>query len=253
MPIKFRCPNPSVTSDDRDVRREATTLLRQLNGNDRGTQLTLTLAALKGPDSGERDRALQDLGRSPAVEASRDEVLAGALPLLKAVEASTRRWALKVVEVWGTAEQVPTLIEAADDPDRGARAMAIAALGKIRRPQSALAIARMIENPATRREAADALVAMKFKDDEVEARVFKSLASTDAATRLAACQVLRAIGNVASVPALKKASADERRNVATAAARAALTAIDPEAKPDVPPAMPKARGASQEILRPGRP
>jgi HEAT repeat protein len=195
-----------LTSDDRDVRREATNLLRQFGGNDPGTRLSLALASLNSPDNVERDRALQDLGRSPAVEASRDEVLAAVLPLLKAPEPSTRRWALKVVETWGAAEQVPALVDALDDTDRNVKVMAVAALGKIPDQRSALALAGLLETAEVRREATNALVAMKPRDKEVEAEVIKALGSPDAATRQSACQVLRVIGTAASIPALRRAT-----------------------------------------------
>jgi HEAT repeat protein len=79
---------------------------------------------------------------------------------------------------------------------------------------------------------------MKPRDKEVEAEVIKALGSPDAATRQSACQVLRVIGTAASIPALRRATGDERRNVATAA-RAALTAIDSAANPEAPAEKPK--------------
>jgi HEAT repeat protein len=227
-----------LESDDPATRREASNLLRQLGGNNQATQMTLALAALKSPDASERERALQGLSQTPAVEGSRGDVLAAVEPLLKDPQPSARRWALKVVETWGTAEQSPWLVGALDDPDRTVKAAALAAIRKIRDPNSALELARRLTVADQRKQAADTLVAMKLKDDQLEAEVLRALESPDATTRQSACQVLRAIGTEASIPALKRAATDKVRNVATAA-RTALTAIDPSATPDPSPDTPK--------------
>ena len=179
----------------------------------------------------------------PAIEASRDDVLAAIQPLLKDANASTRTNALKVVETWGTTEQVvPALIEALDDPDRNVKLAAIAALRKTSDPRAALPLARLVSSkePGVRQKAVDALIAMKPKDDEVEAEVIKALEGTEARSRLAACEVLQVIGTQASIPALKKAAAGTNKTLASAAL-AALTAIDPSAKPDAPTDMPKSK------------
>jgi HEAT repeat protein len=202
--------------------------------------MTLALAALKSPEASERDRALQRLGLMPAVETSRSEVLAAVEPLLKDPQPSTRRSALKVVETWGTAEQSPWLIGALDDPDRTVKTAAFAAIRKVGDPESALELARRITVPEQRRQAADALIAMKPKDVRVEAEVVRALNSPDPSTRQSACQVLRTIGTNSSIPALKRAAADQVRTVA-AAARSALAAIDPSATPDPSSEMPKSK------------
>ena len=229
-----------LASDDQATRRTASDLLRQLGGNDQATQMTLALAALKSPNASERDRALQGLGQTPAVEDSRSEVLAAIEPLLKDPQPSTRRSALKVVETWGTAEQSPWLVDALDDPDRTVKTAAFAAIRKVPDPKSALELARRLTVDAQRKQAADTLIAMKLKDEQVEAEVLQALDSPDAATRQSACLVLRAIGTEASIPALKRAATDNVRTVA-AAARSALTAIDPSATPDASPDTPKSK------------
>lgn len=229
-----------VTTADADTRREVASLLRQMGSNDRGTDLSLTLAALKSPNNTERDLALQKLAGTPVVEASRGEVLAAVVPLVKALEASIRRWALKVVDVWGTDEQVPVLADALDDTDRNLQVMAVTALAKRSDPGAALALAKVLGVPELRRRVTDALIALKPTDDQIEAEVRNALESPDANTRQAACQVLKEIGTDASVPALKKLLGDQRRNVANAAA-AALTAIDPSIKLQTPSMPAKAK------------
>jgi HEAT repeat protein len=229
-----------LVSEDPAARREASSLIREFGGNTQATKMTLILAALKGPDASERERALQELGQTPASEGSRGDVLAAVEPLLKDSQPAARRWAVKVVETWGTAEQSPWLVGALDDPDRTVKAAAFAAIRKAPNPKSALELARRLTVADQRKQAADTLVAMKLKDEQVEIEVLQALDSPDAATRQSACQVLRAIGTEASIPALKKAATDKVRNVATAA-RSALTAIDPSATPDASPDMPKSK------------
>jgi HEAT repeat protein len=235
-----------LAGDDAELRRVAGELLLRITGNDRRTALTLSLAALNSGDGAGRLRALADLGRGPADDGNRGEVLAAVLPLLKDPDPVTRRRALKALESWVTPEQVPTLVEVLEDPDRGVRAAAVAALGKVPDRRSALALAPLLRNAELRRPAAAALEALKLKDPEVEAEVLKALESPDAADRQAACRVLRVIGTEASVPALKRAAADAQRYVATAA-RAALSAIDPSATPAARPApAPRAKGAARK-------
>jgi HEAT repeat protein/uncharacterized membrane protein len=237
-----------VASEDRQLRGQARGTLRGIAGNDRGLQVAVALATLKSPDVLERQYALGDLGRMPTIEASRDGVLAAIQPLLKDANASTRSDALKVVEAWGTAEQVtPALIEALNDPDRSVKLAAITALRKAPDPRLALPLARLIasKEAGVRQKAVEALIAMKPKDDEVEAEVIKALEGTDARSRVAACEVLQVIGTQASIPALKKAAAGTNKTLASAAL-GALTAIDPSAKPDAPPEMPKSKTAPRK-------
>jgi HEAT repeat protein len=234
-----------LTHEDRDTRLAAASLLRQFGGDGRDTQLALALAALKSPVDGERQRALQDLGRAAVVDESRDEVLAATLPLLKDPDAATRRRAFTVIRTWGAAEQVPAFIDALDDPDRNVRAMAVAALRKVADQRSALALAQRLATPELRTAAAEALVAMKPQDAEVEAEVLKALDSPDTASRLAACQVLRVVGTAASVPALRRAAGDEQRGVARAA-RTALAAIDPSGMPAAQPPRSMPRGPARK-------
>lgn len=110
---------------------------------------------------------------------------------------------------------------------------AVAALGKTPDRQSALAIARLLTDPAGRTSAADLLKVMKLRDREVEAEVRKALGSDDPATRETACRVLEVLGTATSVPALKRAAADPQRNVAAAASKA-LGAITTPAKSRTP-------------------
>jgi HEAT repeat protein len=222
------------------TRREASDLIKQLGGNDQATQMTVTLAALKSPDASERGRALQGLSKTPAVEGSRSDVLAAVEPLLKDPLPSTRRSALKVVETWGTAEQSPWLVAALDDPDRTVKAAALAAIRKLADPKAALELARRLTVDAQRKQAADALIAMKLKDEQVEAEVLQALESPNPDTRQSACQVLRVIGTEASIPALKKAATDKTPKVASAA-KLALAIIDPSATPDASPDTPKSK------------
>jgi HEAT repeat protein len=234
-----------LTNDDRDARREAARLLKEIGGNDRGMQLSLALGMLKSPDNWDRDRALEDLAKLPVVDASRAEVLAAASPLINADESSNRGNAITAVAAWGTAEQVPAPIEALDDPDRNVRVIAGASLRKIPDPRSALALVRLLSVGPMRKEAVAALVAMKLKDESVEAEVLKAMEGPDWPMRQAACQVLKAIGTAASVPALKKATGDDNQDVARAA-RAALKAIDPSARPDPPSDMPKPKAPARK-------
>lgn len=234
-----------LTNRDRDVRHVAADLLREIQGSDGSTLMTLWLAALRSPDRDERSNALENLGRTPPVAGARRTVLAAAVPMLKDPEPDIRRRALKVIETWGAAGQVPALLDLLDDPDKDVQKEAVAALGKIRDPRAALGLARQLESPELRRPATDALVAMKVRDEQVEAEVLKALDNSDPSVRQAACQVLRAIGTEASVPALRKALTDENRSVA-AAARAALNAIDPAGKAAAPPPKTKARKGTRK-------
>jgi hypothetical protein len=227
----------------------------RLGSPESGTDLKPALDALKGSETRECQRALEDLARRAADDAFRETVLAAVLPLVNDPEPSIRRGALKVVQTWGTAEHGPLFLDALDDSDRGVQSVAVTALRKQADGPSALALARRLTDPRLRVMAANALLAMKpQKDPALEAEVLKALESSHPATRQAACLVLRVIGTEASVPALKEAAVDEQRGVSSAA-RSTLKAIDPAALSELPPVKSRSRSLprSKKARPPVRP
>ena len=129
---------------------------------------------------------------------------------------SPRTQAVRVLAVWGTAEEVPYLLRLLDDSDRGVQDAAIRALGKLKDARAADVLALRL-NSHLRGAAGEAL---KEIGAAAEGVVREQLNSTDKYARVEAIKVLKVIGTKASEKDLIELANDYDQDVAVAAREA---------------------------------
>jgi HEAT repeat protein len=120
---------------------------------------------------------------------------------------------------WGTKDDVPKLVKLLDQLDSLIRMAAIEALGKIKDPASAEALAPLLANQSDQHNAARALEAL---GEIAEPAVIKMLHHADKQVRYHACKTLGKVGGKRSVAAIKKQLRAERDNFARLGAEGAL-------------------------------
>jgi HEAT repeat protein len=131
-----------------------------------------------------------------------------------------RQGALKVLSTWGTKDTAPAFIEFLGDKcEPGTRHMAHAALGALKDPRGAPAVARWagIDVPV-------AMNALNEMGPVAEDTVIELLNHERADIRIAACRILKSWGTRKAIPALTAALQRDRLNLEMEA-RDALTAI----------------------------
>jgi hypothetical protein len=135
--------------------------------------------------------------------------------------AQTRRSVIQALGVWGTANEVPTLIDCLNDTDFGNRGETLRIIGRFRDERTLAPVSRCFAESITRMDAGQA-----FRDmgSMAEKEVLTLLKSDDVFWRLDVINILKDIGTEASVPALQGLLAAD--NVHTnQAAKDALAAI----------------------------
>jgi serine/threonine protein kinase len=132
-----------------------------------------------------------------------------------------RQAAVAALGVWGTAKEVPALVQALEHPDVFTRREALKVIGRFRDPQTLDPVIRCFREFRTR---ADADMALRELGAMAEKDVLALLKEHDVFLKKAAIQVLTDIGSEASVPALQQAAASGNIHLAPSAQQA-LTAI----------------------------
>lgn len=150
----------------------------------------------------------------------RSDVALALNPLLASKDLSVRRAAAAAACVWGTQENVATLLQLIDaEPDDVARTDAMIALAQVGDERVAESLARHLKK--NREDAAAALAAM---GPVAEKAVVVYVKDSDPLVRAEACQILNFIGTQSSVPIVRAATRDKDARVASAA-QAALKSI----------------------------
>jgi hypothetical protein len=215
-----------ATSPRQDAVAKRATRPRQEAGETAGApkanDLTAIVGDLTSNDEGVRRRALDRLARLTPDPSHHDEVTTALSPSLVHSLAAVRASAVKALGVWANPDDVPALIVALDDQDRGVRRAAIHALGQIKDARAAKGVARQLAD----RDVGvhnDAVRALRQIGSIAEAEVLKYVKSPDLRTRERACQVLQTIGTQDSVRELTKAASANSQ--VGRSAQAALKAI----------------------------
>jgi HEAT repeat protein len=162
-----------------------------------------------------------ELERMTPVPARQAQVVSALKAVIEGPEPFAPRAACtRALGVWGGREEARYILTLVEDRDNGVRASAMLTLGKLKDARAAEPIARRLANPADRRWAGRAL---KDLGSAAESAVRARLRHPDAAVRIEACHVLKAIGTSASHAALKETLTDPN----TAVAQAARDALPP--------------------------
>jgi HEAT repeat protein len=178
------------------------------------------LADLRGADDNKRWAAVDKLGKAKATT-RREEVAKALDPLLLDKNNFRRTSCLTALAVWGTKDNVPSLLPILSEKDGWVRTAAVKALGEIGDERAAEPIAKLLTEWFGRAEASKALQKIGSKAEKF---VVGHLEHADFAVRAEACRILAVIGTRQSKPPLDKASGDSNPLVAAEAKRAAKAA-----------------------------
>jgi hypothetical protein len=163
-----------------------------------------TLVGLDQADDAARANAAGDLSRMQPKEDRRAEVAAKLAGLVDDPHQGVRVDAVKALGVWGSREDVPTLLRALDHEDGLTRRAAAAALRRFRDERAVPALVRHLKDAQCTGESVAALVAV---GPAVEKSVIPLLSSKDTFEVAAAIDVLKEVGTADCVPALQKIAA----------------------------------------------
>jgi predicted Zn finger-like uncharacterized protein len=179
-------------------------------------EVTQVLADLK---SGDRNRCRSALnlliGSKPTIR--RDEVAKALIVVLEQSDVFTRKPCLEATGIWGTNENVSSLLGLLDDKSALVRWDVMSALGKIGDDRASDPIAKRL---ATLQDRAHASKALQSMGSKAENAVQSYLTHADASVRVEACKILKEIGTRASSAALAVAANDKNRRVQTEAKQA---------------------------------
>ena len=175
------------------------------------------LTDLKAKDVFKVRAAADQLAKAIPIEARRAQVAAALEPLLTDRDHWIPISAAKGLGAWGSKANVPALIAALNERDVFLRAAAMAALGNLKDPRAAEAIAKTFLDFASRRDAGNALRAMGAMAEPV---VIPLLNDRDWGVQLEACKVLGDIGTAASLKPLQSLPPNTNRLVTTEAEKA---------------------------------
>lgn len=173
------------------------------------------VADLKVADGQRRRSAANELAKVAPDEAHRAEVVAALIALFADSDQFVRLDVAKALRVWGTAEQVDTWIGLLDDEAFVVRWEALAALGDLKDPRGAEAVAGRLW--VDKIKANESLLAM---GPAAEPAVLDVMSNPEWSVRMDACKILGEIGTEASRSKLKKAARDSNGLVRMAAAEA---------------------------------
>lgn len=170
--------------------------------------------------------AADRLAKAVPIEARREEVSTRLELLLKERDANTRTSGAKALKVWGTSKNVATLVAMLKDDNTFAKSAAFEALGGIKDPKGAEAVAALFPDFFARRPATDSLKAMGAM---AEKPVLALLKHQDWRVRSEVCKLLAEIGTKESLADLKTALSDSNPLVPKEAEKA-IKAIEERVK-----------------------
>ncbi len=167
--------------------------------------------------------ALGALSAMKPIEPRREEVAGILQPWLTNSNSSLQTSAVQAIGVWGTKQNVPTLLKLLESQDTSLRLYTIQALGKIPDERGVEALVELVKDPSDRFRAANALRGM---GSVAEDKVIELLEHEDYQVRSQACHVLGEIGGPKSVAALKKQLESDTHHWSRAAAEIALRKLE---------------------------
>jgi S1-C subfamily serine protease len=199
-----------AVTENTDLAKKNTDLTKQ-NADSVKARLDILLADLNAAEKnwGKCFRALEELSILKPIDDRRDETARTLDNYLAEKNYSARLSALRAVRVWGTPQNVPSLIRLLSPSESDAiRQRAIEALGSLGDPRAADPLAQRLADPTDRASAVQALCALGAPAEDA---VLAMLADKDADVFDAACKVLAEIGGLKAIAALKQPATTEAR------------------------------------------
>jgi hypothetical protein len=180
--------------------------------------VTRSLLQLESDDIGRKKEAINRLGRIRPNERL-EEVVGLLIPLLDHDDGFLVNDVVQTLAVWRSPAAVPKLIERTSDNRFFVRKQAIKALGKYKDPRAAEPIADRLHE-----DGFEAEEALKEMGSIAEPALIARLQNPDSGTRRRACTILKDIGGLETLKAMRSIPADPDFGVRVAA-QAAMKAI----------------------------
>jgi hypothetical protein len=180
-------------------------------------QMSKALEDIKSTNFFTARNAADKLGKAIPIEVRRAEVAAGLEQLATADNAMLRSEAAKALKTWATPKSAATLLVLLKDQNIFARNHAMEALGVLKDPQAAEALAALVPELRSRMAASAALKTMGPAGQKA---VVPLLKHQDWVVRLEAVRILAASADRDALPAVQAAASDSNRLVANEAAKA---------------------------------
>ena len=159
-------------------------------------ELNAAVTDLRSPNEYHRCKAALLLAQSKPSEVARAGVAAALEPLMSDRDTFTRKVGAQAIGVWGGPGHVDRLVELVGDKEYKVRWAALLSLGRLGDRRGLAAVAARLDHEGDRQKAVEAL--QEF-GAAAEAAVVPSLRAAAAATRAAACDVLKAVGTSATL------------------------------------------------------
>lgn len=166
-------------------------------------ELEKLLKDLKSPDTHVINTAADRLAKATVDSSNAATVSKALAKLLRHSDGWVQKSAANALTVWATPEAEDALIKAIQLEDVFVRGPAIKALGKLKSPKAAQAVASKMYEPNTRH---DAIAALKAMGPVAEDATISLLKDRDSWVRAEACAVLQEIGGKKSLKALRALS-----------------------------------------------
>lgn len=161
--------------------------------------LEKAIADLKSGEWFRQRGALESLARLEPKDDKREEVITLLIVAAKEKDGHNHKVAVEALAKWGTAKEIPILIEMLEDKDGGAREAAIAALGKSKDERAAEPLAKLLGDFFVRSKASNALQEL---GPAAEKATLPYLNDREGWTREVAMDVIKGVATKESVPTL---------------------------------------------------
>jgi hypothetical protein len=205
---------------DAAVREEVNKLLAEYK-TDEAILVPIAVMDLQSTNNGIRLVAAERLAKLKPIEAHRADVIEAVKAFVKNPDGNTRAHGVRLLATWGTKEEVPYFLEMLDaDPTRP---LAMEALGVLKDPRGAEAVAKYL---APGNERPRAIASLKTMGPAAEDTLIGYLKDKDAAVLIEVCKLLNAAGTKKSLTPLRALGTDKNKQVVQAAGDAfkAITA-----------------------------
>jgi hypothetical protein len=191
-------PNPGRRQEDAEIPANA-------------DPITKSLLQLKSDDIGRKKEAIERLGRMRPNDRLQ-EVVSALLPLLGHDDGFLVNDVVETLGVWRSPEAVPKLIERTSDNRFFVRKHAIKVLGKYKDVRAALPVAARLKE-----DGFEAEEALKEMGSIAEPALIAQLKSADSETRRRACNILKDVGGLETLKAMRSIPPDPDFGVRMAA------------------------------------
>ena len=189
--------------------------------------ITRLLGDLDKPDDAARKFSAKALAEMKPKVDRQNEVASKLSERVNDPDDGARYQIVLALGVWGSPEDVPTLVRLLTAPDNLTRSAAVIAVRRFRDPRAIPGLIRCLEDAASSKAGIAALVEI---GPAAEKDLIKEISNKDSPVLGAAVAVLREIGTPDSLPALRALANDPKKAYVAQLVRQAINRINARAK-----------------------